>query len=445
MESRHQTTSVMARLMGLDKEPPPHSIGEKQRVLSEKYLQKVATIGLRRKRPSHQHNSLTMNIEEKEEFWEVLERSKKTQKNENHKLTTENGMVSPGSLETGNLQLLQKISCGPPRDFDGETGFYEALWLPKSQLESRDGTFPSTSIVLKPNARKVESSLKCFSLPSSCENCHLGNGQLRDFSSPKIATIYPGMKERQKLAGHVESIKQNPRAFRKVSEEVSTGDGTKRVLDRVSVSLFRGNETSGGNSEMIGPVRNDDPRTRTKNGILKKDWRLRQPLNAYSNSSPHDSKKQNLNKEDCLKHLNLRSISEKSKSRLFISLDKLKKNFYENDLSDQNPLISKLSISLPSLTCGDNQNIQQKCLMKDEVKSNKLQQRAISEQNTASPNSTINGQVADEKSEVVKRPCGNPNSQLSESTSCILFGESDFSSHASYTSIQQVFGLIQNY
>ncbi|KAF7811370.1 DUF4378 domain protein [Senna tora] len=461
MESRHQTPSVMAKLMGLDKEPPQHPIGEKRRVLSEKYLHKVASIGFIRKRSSHQQNSLKMRIEEKEEYGEVLKVFKTTERDENHKLSEENGKKNPDLFETENLQLLQKINSGRQRNVHGETELYEMLMFPEPQPESKDGTFPSTIIVLKPNDQKVEGSLKCFSVPSSWDNDHLGNALLKEIYSPKSARSYPGMIERKKSGDHIESqrpsprafkmesIKQSPRAFSEVSEEVSseTGDATKGVLDMVSGSLFRGNETSIASSEKLNPVSMGYPITRSKNDIFHKYWGLRQ--GAYSNSLPQESKKQNINKKDCLKHMSLKSSPEKSTSLPSyssesnhsddncISLHKLNKEFCGNDMSDQNPILLELSTSRPSLTCGDNQIMQHPCLMNDEVKNNKLEQNNISLQNTACPNSSIDGQVADEKTELVGGPCGNPKNQQSETTACIFSGDVDSTSDTSYGSIQQ--------
>lgn len=483
MESRHKTPSVMAKLMGLDKEPPQNPVREKQRVLSDKYLQKVASIGFRKKRSSHQHNSLRMSIEEKEEFGEVVKVVKTIQRDENHKMSTRNGKENPGLLETkiagakqelsdaktliepisafnietsvksgtimeqGNLQLPQKISTGMQRNVHGETKLYEMSRFPKSQPESKDGPFPSRIIVLKPHDGKGESSLKYFSLPT-CENYHLGNGLLKDFSCHKNSILYSGMKERKKLADHMESTKQSPAAFIEVSEEVSnqTGDDTERVLDMDSRSSFRGNGTCGKSSEMLNPVSNDDPRSRTKNDILHKYWGSRQ--DGYLNSSLQESEKQDTNKKDCSKLMSLLFSSEKLKSLLSysfnsnhneencISLHKLKNKFYGKGLSDQKPILPELS---------DTQLKQQTCSMKDEVKNNKLEHSNISKQNIASLNSSIHVQVADEKTEVVGRPCGSPKNQQSETTACILLQDNDSSSHTSYASIEQVFFLTQNY
>ncbi|KAL5569155.1 hypothetical protein UlMin_025730 [Ulmus minor] len=54
MKSRQTAPSVVARLMGLDELPPQEPPQKPKRVLSENYLRKVASIGVGRKRPSHE-------------------------------------------------------------------------------------------------------------------------------------------------------------------------------------------------------------------------------------------------------------------------------------------------------------------------------------------------------------------------------------------------------
>ncbi|XP_020231961.1 uncharacterized protein LOC109812412 isoform X2 [Cajanus cajan] len=69
MESKQEPPSVILKLMGLDKPPTEHSVGVKQKVLSDSYRQKIASIGvIRRKRSSHQRG---MNTDEKEESEDV--------------------------------------------------------------------------------------------------------------------------------------------------------------------------------------------------------------------------------------------------------------------------------------------------------------------------------------------------------------------------------------
>ncbi|XP_062092751.1 uncharacterized protein LOC133798485 [Humulus lupulus] len=67
MEGKRSTPSVIARLMGLDEHQPPEAVQKPQRVLSENYLRKVASIGVGKKRSFHERHSLRPTFEEKKE------------------------------------------------------------------------------------------------------------------------------------------------------------------------------------------------------------------------------------------------------------------------------------------------------------------------------------------------------------------------------------------
>lgn len=71
MESRQSTPSVIARLMGLDELPPQQPVRKPQRVLSDSYLQRVASIGVREKR--HKHHQLRMNFDKQKKLENVFQ------------------------------------------------------------------------------------------------------------------------------------------------------------------------------------------------------------------------------------------------------------------------------------------------------------------------------------------------------------------------------------
>lgn len=73
MECSQGSQSVLARLMGLDTLPPQQHVNKRKRVLSEKYLQRTASIGVREKRLSHEGRSFRMNVEDQQEFRDVFE------------------------------------------------------------------------------------------------------------------------------------------------------------------------------------------------------------------------------------------------------------------------------------------------------------------------------------------------------------------------------------
>lgn len=73
MGIKQQTPSVIARLMGLDELPPQQPIHKQQRVLSEDYLRKSASIGLREKQSFYGGRSSRMKSRKQPEFKDVFE------------------------------------------------------------------------------------------------------------------------------------------------------------------------------------------------------------------------------------------------------------------------------------------------------------------------------------------------------------------------------------
>jgi hypothetical protein len=100
MESREQMPSVIARLMGLDELPPQQPVQKQQRVLSDYYLQRVASIGVREKRSSHERPSFRMSIEEQKELSYIFRVLDKLNRYKHHNLSVEeDGKLSSSSSE----------------------------------------------------------------------------------------------------------------------------------------------------------------------------------------------------------------------------------------------------------------------------------------------------------------------------------------------------------
>ena len=76
MEAKQSTPSVIARLMGLDELTPQEPVQKPQRVLSENYLRRVASIGVGKKRTFYERHSPRTNLEEKKESKDVCQVSK---------------------------------------------------------------------------------------------------------------------------------------------------------------------------------------------------------------------------------------------------------------------------------------------------------------------------------------------------------------------------------
>lgn len=94
MESSQSAPSVIARLMGLDELPPQQPVRKPQRVLSECYLQRVASIGVREKR--HKHHPSRMNFEEKKQFKSVFQVAETTKIDGHLDLSDEKGKINLG-------------------------------------------------------------------------------------------------------------------------------------------------------------------------------------------------------------------------------------------------------------------------------------------------------------------------------------------------------------
>lgn len=73
MESKQCRTSVIARLMGLDELPTQRSVQKPKRVLSENYLRRVASIGVRKKSSSRECHSQNMNSGDQKEFKDAFQ------------------------------------------------------------------------------------------------------------------------------------------------------------------------------------------------------------------------------------------------------------------------------------------------------------------------------------------------------------------------------------
>ncbi|XP_059458011.1 uncharacterized protein LOC132187640 isoform X2 [Corylus avellana] len=99
MESREQMPSVIARLMGLDELPPQQPVQKQQRVLSDYYLQRVASIGVREKRSSNERASFRMSIEEQKELSYIFRVLDKLNGYKHHNLSVEDGKLSSSSSE----------------------------------------------------------------------------------------------------------------------------------------------------------------------------------------------------------------------------------------------------------------------------------------------------------------------------------------------------------
>ncbi|KAL4388357.1 hypothetical protein GQ457_09G029110 [Hibiscus cannabinus] len=183
-ESKPVTSSVIARLMGLDElqsQQPVNKQKKVQRVLSENYLRKVALIGAWEKRSSDERRSVCFGDEEKKEFIEIGKVSdsfaakerervhiKRSRFVDSRKGCFENCSEKPDYLVTNhfydqeNPKLLQKPENGFVKDCRRKYGHDSTSIVPRFHLESNNArTHPSRKIViLKPKPGETETDEK---------------------------------------------------------------------------------------------------------------------------------------------------------------------------------------------------------------------------------------------------------------------------------------------
>lgn len=162
MESRQRTPSVIARLMGLDELPPQEPVHKPQRVLSESYLHRVASIGVREKQ--YINNSLRMNFEEQKEFrnsFPVLETLKR---DEHLHLSDEKGKANLGPLVSKVAFTRQKYMNTKCTSLDEKLQTSEKIEVLSDVIDSKNDQVPKYL---------PEGNLKssCTSFSSGVENC----------------------------------------------------------------------------------------------------------------------------------------------------------------------------------------------------------------------------------------------------------------------------------
>ncbi|XP_021296098.1 uncharacterized protein LOC110425497, partial [Herrania umbratica] len=107
MECKPPTPSVIAKLMGLDELPTQQPVKKRkqQRVLSENYRRKVASIGVWEKRSFDERRSYRFGIEEQKEFKDVYEVIELLERDKESDLFAEKGRVDLRSSE-GKIPIL---------------------------------------------------------------------------------------------------------------------------------------------------------------------------------------------------------------------------------------------------------------------------------------------------------------------------------------------------
>ncbi|XP_022745920.1 uncharacterized protein LOC111296117 [Durio zibethinus] len=220
MESKSTTPSVIARLMGLDELPyqQPVKKQKQQRVLSDNYLRKVASIGVWEKRSCDEHRSFRFSMEEQKEFKDAFEVIESLERDKSR-------------TDRENPKLLQKLENCFIKDSHRKYGPDNTCMVPRFHLESNNERRSSFRkiVVLKPKPREAENTTNCLSSPSSCEGSYSGNRKDKGFLSHGKGDSHVQVKELKnfsngvKSTGHISilSCKTEKEIIRKTRHNIS--------------------------------------------------------------------------------------------------------------------------------------------------------------------------------------------------------------------------------
>ncbi|XP_039037303.1 uncharacterized protein LOC120174571 isoform X1 [Hibiscus syriacus] len=216
-ESKPATPSVIAKLMGLDElqsQKPANKQRKLQRVLSENYLRKAASIGAWEKRSFGECSSFRFSVEETKGFkdaFEVIESIEiekgrvdlRWSPERNHikgsgfvysrQGCSENGLGQPDYLITKhfydqeNPKVLQKLENGFVKDSRREYRYDSTSMVPRFHLDSNNERCPSSRkiVILKPKPGEAETDKK--------HQGFLGNGKRNSHAQVKD-TFFDGVK-----------------------------------------------------------------------------------------------------------------------------------------------------------------------------------------------------------------------------------------------------------
>lgn len=467
MESK-EAPSVILNLMGLDKVPNQHPVRDKQKVLSENYQQKVASIGVRKKRSSHQG----MNTSEKDKSEDGVEVFKALRRSKHHNPSKRNGKENPSSSKNSHLAdgLLQEIfypesmKVFPEKEDKRKISHHMDFGKPSSRSFSKI----SEEISMQ-SGNVVNGALHTASTTFFRGNEAFANDMLNPASNISVNEIqfnspifcsdgsYIGSQARRKTLEkkYVTEKVHEPRPFggdcthNQLPMIWEKGNGARNLTHQRGYGNVR--TKSGDNYSFARRVPRplcsasvvaDNCGTVNQDILFHRYWGLRK--NASSNWSSW--KNQNNYHKECLEDVNLSSVGEKFLSFYsYFNIDhteencishKSEKRFYENDLSDKITMPPQLPSSSSSPTFIDGQILQERSVMNDEVKNRKYEDSNLCKQNVVSLDSSVEFLVSDATAEVVDWT-HSPTEHQSKSTAFTLSQEIDCLNQTSYASKQQ--------
>ncbi|KAA8539407.1 hypothetical protein F0562_026099 [Nyssa sinensis] len=139
MEPKQQTPSVIARLMGFDKLPPQQPVHKQQRVLSENYLRKTASIGVRERRSCHEGRSFGIDVEKWQEHKDAFVVPEMLKMDKHSILTVQKGKAKSGMTEAKLAFIRQKFTESNRFSMDEKLQHSEEFDEVLEELDSSNG------------------------------------------------------------------------------------------------------------------------------------------------------------------------------------------------------------------------------------------------------------------------------------------------------------------
>lgn len=192
MGSTAGTASVIAKLMGLDDLPNQHPSQKRGRVLSEKYFQRIASIGVRERSPSPENYSFRMSPERPEDFCSFI----------NVMGTPRQDKLDMKEIESRNSHLNRDVKI---RQFEETSHALESL--------SKTSLSPTEIALLRPHCGAERDSFSVFSWPRSHKSSTAAHMKSKDFRGP--SRYWRGPSDETELVG------QRPRVTSEEVEEIS--------------------------------------------------------------------------------------------------------------------------------------------------------------------------------------------------------------------------------
>lgn len=374
METKHRTPSVIAKLMGFDEPPRQQPVHKQQRVLSESYLQKTASIGLRAKRSFDNGRSKKVKIEKQQEFNNVLEVPKLLKNDKHHTqsdlITVLKSFSLPNYRYGEKCRKFQKISQGKVlrhfqklennsiSDICGGFDIVFSQNMVKSQFELKDEASHSRKriVVLKPNSKKAKnaanSSFLCSSIPINRDSYNEVRNQ--EITADEMEPSRHSFGVSRGTGKNKETVAQMKDSIHSISIEVLKSD------DRVDDTTVHKHKSR---------TRNEAFHTgmclRPQEAVTKKF--RKQYILEKDRSKPRDSRFR-CKISSFTRYMDLgnnQSVHETQVDR-----DELGNKLENEDLSEENSAVPKLSCNIPCIDSDCNQPSQATQMIQDDPENN---------------------------------------------------------------------------